>query len=157
MTLHWEYYAKCRVLLVPYRDWSSINLPSLLSHNIPVFYTWMEKEVNNVQFLQLDPNLLLTYQSAEAASGLTYPDFLPNDIPLWQQNFKHLADYMEFLEKIKSPRVKGDHINSFKDSPCCSVTDFRGRKRQEIKEKTVLKAYSFGFAAWIVDAGNKRN
>ncbi|EDR09657.1 uncharacterized protein LACBIDRAFT_318948 [Laccaria bicolor S238N-H82] len=113
------------------RDWSVINIPLYIQHDIPVFYLWDFDVRADPRFSRLNPALNLTYWAVRQGTTLTlHPDIAEDD-----------------LNRVARDAVKLDHYfqevftyQSAADPPILSsytpfVIDFVGWKRRPINRR----------------------
>ncbi|KAJ7151749.1 hypothetical protein C8R46DRAFT_913696 [Mycena filopes] len=141
-------FARRGVIFNLARDYSGINLPILLEHDVPVFYLWTIRENCDARFGRLAPALLQVYE------GMKWSSTAGEDFDPFTDGFEETASglllfqYDEFLEEIEGPlpltHLPGDLFHASWEY---YLVGHRGWGRKEVNIWTMrqfcAKNYSF--------------
>lgn len=111
------------------RDWSVINIPLYIQHNIPFFYPWtFDARVDN-RFSRMNPALNLTYWAVRQGTALSLaPDIEEDDI---NKIARQAIKLDHFFQEAFTFRSTDDPV--ILPTYALFIIDFEGWKRRSLK------------------------
>lgn len=143
----WE---KRGVLLKLERDWEQVNIPTLLQHNVPIYYPWTDNLAKQPRFSRLDPAVLQAYHS------FAIEDMESDEIPLWTDIFPQLAQFSPFLERISRPGTDKAGLGLTLASDEYFICDFRGWRKRPISNPTDIARYRTMYDSHIIETAGRK-
>ncbi|KAK7035664.1 hypothetical protein R3P38DRAFT_2517889 [Favolaschia claudopus] len=135
-------FKKRGVLVHLARDWKELNIPLLLTNDVPVLYPWTAKEETDLRFACLAPSILAAFRERRLTLGEAGAEHFPDDL-LRDSDFTRIFQYSYFLEELNEPYAKplGSKTVIPKDMPAF-LKDFRSWTIRSVltkKERTSCK------------------
>lgn len=142
-SLGFPHWPKRGILVNLARDWQQLNFPSLIRHDVPIFYPWTAAEHNDKRFARLDPAVLAAYHSFHEGDV----EMRSDELPLWTSNFPQLSQFSRHLESLRSPELTGTEVNDLRPLDYF-IIDRQGWRRRPIKHKGDIAKYDEAYNSY---------
>jgi hypothetical protein len=148
-----ENLPKRGVLLRLLEDWSQINLPVLVYHDMPVCYEWEMPACMEKRFAQLNPSFLKAYDSAVQKAKRPIP---LAEMPKTVEMLDDLRGYNSFLEEIDGPFIPRNDTSDYITEESWFVIDHEIWHRQPITKAAAVQMDQEGHEKFIKEWEGKR-
>ena len=126
-------------------DWHEMNVPFLLEHSIPFYYTFSLEARLNERFCRLNPKIIASYAGPDGDEVIMHDIDYEDGLEAIEKATHHYDDFFQSL----NPETMNDHM-SYESDSSFFIIDFEGWGRRPVTSDWACRCFSAFFHFTVV-------